>query len=188
MRWRKCIMTSINSLFVLTWRWWSFCWDNSLSSPYFFGMWDSRNTAQHYKNKHWLLSEELVPCRAKNLINISLVDRDRIHFPPLFIKLGLIKKFKAFDKFDGWVTYLWLHLIARIDQWEGKRRHLWRSSNPSAYQRVWDWKFNECGTGSVEGFCYGHKESSWQQRGEKLRRTCQQYAECFQKSWMQHQH
>lgn len=33
MCWRKLVMISISGLFVLTWRWWTFCWDNSLASP-----------------------------------------------------------------------------------------------------------------------------------------------------------
>ena len=33
MCWRKLVMISISSLFVLTWRWWTFCLDNSLASP-----------------------------------------------------------------------------------------------------------------------------------------------------------
>jgi len=48
-----------------------------------------------------------VPCRARNVINNPLVDRDRILFPPLHIKLGLIKQFtKALDKDGGCFTYL----------------------------------------------------------------------------------
>jgi len=49
--------------------------------------------------------EEL--CRAKNVINNSLVDRDKILFPPLHIKLGLIKQFtKVLDKDGRCFTYL----------------------------------------------------------------------------------
>ena len=33
MCWRKLVMISISGLFVLTWRWWTFCWDNNLASP-----------------------------------------------------------------------------------------------------------------------------------------------------------
>ena len=33
MCWRKLVMISISSLFVLTWRWWTFSWDNNLASP-----------------------------------------------------------------------------------------------------------------------------------------------------------
>jgi len=64
-------------------------------------MGDSRNRAQHYTKKDWPVREELVPCRARNVINNPLVDREKIVFPPLHIKLGLIKQFtKALDK-DG---------------------------------------------------------------------------------------
>ena len=31
--WRKLVMISISGLFVLTWRWWTFCWDNRVASP-----------------------------------------------------------------------------------------------------------------------------------------------------------
>ena len=42
-----------------------------------------------------------MPCKERNVINDLLVDRDRILFPLLHIKLGLIKQFtKALDK-DG---------------------------------------------------------------------------------------
>ena len=33
MCWKKLVMISISGLFMLTWRWWTFCWDNSLASP-----------------------------------------------------------------------------------------------------------------------------------------------------------
>ena len=69
-------------------------------------MWDSRDCPQHYM-KDWPLREELVPSRERNIINDSLVDRDRILFPPLHIKLGLIKQFtKALDKDGDCLTYL----------------------------------------------------------------------------------
>lgn len=72
--------------------------------PCFLCMWDSRDTAQHYTKKDWPVWEELVPCRARNIINNPLVDK--ILFLPLHIKLGLIKQFtKALDK--DW----WLHLL-----------------------------------------------------------------------------
>ena len=75
--------------------------------PYFLCMWNSRDRAQHYTKKDWPLWEELVPCKEMNVINDLLVDRDRILFPPLHIKLGLIKQFtKALDKDDDCFTYL----------------------------------------------------------------------------------
>ena len=64
-------------------------------------MWDFSDRAQHYTKKDWPLREELLPCKERNVINDLLVDRDSILFPPLHIKLGLIKQFtKALDK-DG---------------------------------------------------------------------------------------
>ena len=70
-------------------------------------MWDSRDRAQHYTKKDWPLREELVPCKERNVINDPLVDRDRILFPPLHIKLDLIKLFtKALDKDGDCFTYL----------------------------------------------------------------------------------
>ena len=53
------------------------------------------------------LREEMVPCKERNIINDPLVDRDRILFPLLHIKLGLIKQFtKALDKDGDCFTYL----------------------------------------------------------------------------------
>ena len=46
-------------------------------------------------------------CRTRKVINNPLVERDRILFPPLHIKLGLIKQFtKALDKHGCCFTYL----------------------------------------------------------------------------------
>ena len=74
--------------------------------PWFLCMWDSRDRAQHY-TKDWPLQEELVPCKERNVINDPLMDRDRILFLLLHIKLGLIKQFtKALDKGCDYFTYL----------------------------------------------------------------------------------
>ena len=75
--------------------------------PCFLCMCDSRGRAQHYTKKVWPLWKELVPCKERNVINHSLVDRDKIPFPVLHIKLGLIKQFtKALDKDGDCFTYL----------------------------------------------------------------------------------
>ena len=75
--------------------------------PCFLCIWDSRDTAQHYEKKDWPVIQELVPCRAENIINNPLVDRDRIPFLPLHIKRGLIKQFtKALVKNGSCFTYL----------------------------------------------------------------------------------
>lgn len=41
----------------------------------------------------WLVREGLTPCRERNMINESLVEEDRILFPLLHIKLGLMRQF-----------------------------------------------------------------------------------------------
>jgi hypothetical protein len=75
--------------------------------PCFLCMWDSRDRDQNYTRRKWPVRAEMVPCRAKNVINNPLVDRDRILFPPLHIKLGLIKQFtKALNKDGGCFRYL----------------------------------------------------------------------------------
>ena len=75
--------------------------------PCFLCMWDSRDLARHYTKKDWSLREELVPCKERNVINDPLVDRGRILFPPLHIKLGLSKQFtKTLDKDGDCFTYL----------------------------------------------------------------------------------
>ena len=75
--------------------------------PYFLWMWDSWDRAQHYTMKDWLLREELVPCKERNVINDPLEDRDSILFPPRHMKLGLIRQFtKALDKDGDCFTYV----------------------------------------------------------------------------------
>ena len=69
--------------------------------PCFICLWDSRDRAHHYVKKEWPVPEDLALYRARNVINEPLVDRERILFPPLHIKLGLMKQFtKVLDK-DG---------------------------------------------------------------------------------------
>ena len=63
--------------------------------------------AQHYTLNFRPLREKLVPCKERYVINDPLVDRDRILFPPLHIKFGLIKQVtKAQDKDGDCFTYL----------------------------------------------------------------------------------
>ncbi|XP_027233923.2 uncharacterized protein [Penaeus vannamei] len=74
--------------------------------PCFLCMWNSRDEFSHFTKKNWPVREELEPCRARN-VNNTLVDKDRIIFPPLHIKLDLIKQFtKALDKEGGCFMYL----------------------------------------------------------------------------------
>jgi hypothetical protein len=67
--------------------------------PCFLCMWDSRDRVNHYVMKDWPPRTNMAPCRAANILEEPLVEREKIIFPPLHIKLGLIKQFvKALDK------------------------------------------------------------------------------------------
>ena len=68
--------------------------------PCFLCHWDSRARAEHWERKEWPKRDVMV-VGEKNVIAEPLVDRSKIIFPPLHIKLGLMKQFvKALDK-DG---------------------------------------------------------------------------------------
>ena len=73
--------------------------------PCFLCMWDSRAKVEHYIRRDWGGRELKVG--EKNVINEALVPRDKIIFPPLHIKLGLIKQFvKALDKNGDCFKYI----------------------------------------------------------------------------------
>nr|XP_047125236.1 uncharacterized protein LOC124807409 [Hydra vulgaris] len=68
--------------------------------PCFICLWDSRAKEDHWKKVVWPARENMT-VGASNIINEPLVDRGKIIFPPLHIKLGLMKQFvRALDK-DG---------------------------------------------------------------------------------------
>ena len=74
--------------------------------PCFLCLWDSRADDQHWQRKDWPIREELL-AEANNVINEPLVDRDNILFPPLHIKLGLMKQFvKVLDKNGDCFSYI----------------------------------------------------------------------------------
>jgi len=54
--------------------------------------WDSRVRDKYWETVHWPKREQLQP-GSKNVSNVSLVDREKILLPPLYIKLGMIKEF-----------------------------------------------------------------------------------------------
>lgn len=60
--------------------------------PCFLCLWDSRAKDKHWKQKVWPVREALT-VGEKNVIHQPLVPREKIVFPPLHIKLGLIKQF-----------------------------------------------------------------------------------------------
>lgn len=74
--------------------------------PCFLCLWDSRARTQHWRKKNWPERTSLQVGTA-NVINEPLVPRDRIVFPPLHIKLGLMKQFvKALNKEGNCFKYI----------------------------------------------------------------------------------
>ena len=60
--------------------------------PCFLWLWDRRNTSLHYKVKSWPLRSSC-DLGIYNVKLAPLVDAKKVLFPPLHIKLGLIKQF-----------------------------------------------------------------------------------------------
>lgn len=60
-------------------------------------LWDSRARNKHWTQKNWPVRKTL-KVGEKNVINQPLVDKEKIIFPPLHIKLGIMKQFvRALD-------------------------------------------------------------------------------------------
>lgn len=55
-------------------------------------LWDSRNTALHYEQRHWPLRTSY-EVGSHNVNHLPLVQPEKLLMPPLHIKLGLIKLF-----------------------------------------------------------------------------------------------
>lgn len=60
--------------------------------PCFLCKWDSRAREKHYIKKDWPLRKNLEP-GSKNILKSSLIPANKVLFPPLHIKLGLVKQF-----------------------------------------------------------------------------------------------
>jgi len=74
--------------------------------PCFLCLWDSRAKSEHWERKEWPIRDQL-NVGEKNIINEPLLDRNRIVFKPLHIKLGLMKQFvKAMDKQGDCFDYI----------------------------------------------------------------------------------
>ena len=68
--------------------------------PCFLCLWDSKARTEHWIKKDWPARSELIP-GSLNVLAPPLVERSKIVFPPLHIKLGIMKQFvKVFEK-DG---------------------------------------------------------------------------------------
>ena len=74
--------------------------------PCFLCLWDSRARQEHWVHKEWPIREE-IHVGSKIFTNVPLVDRKKIVFPPLHIKLGLFKQFaKALYKEGSCFQYI----------------------------------------------------------------------------------
>lgn len=74
--------------------------------PCFLCLWDSRCKEKHWEQRIWPERESLTVGQ-QNIIHESLVEREKIVFPPLHIKLGLMKQFvKALNRDGDCFKYL----------------------------------------------------------------------------------
>ena len=68
--------------------------------PCYLCMWDSRARDKHWTQKEWPIRETL-EAGMPNILHDPIVSRDKIIFPPLHIKLGLMKQFVKALSSDG---------------------------------------------------------------------------------------
>ena len=68
--------------------------------PCFLCLWNSRNTSLHYKVKNWPLRSSY-DVGIHNVKLAPLEDTKTVLFPPLHIKLGLIKQFVKKMNLEG---------------------------------------------------------------------------------------
>ena len=74
--------------------------------PCFLCLWDSRAKQDHWIKRDWP-SREVFITGEKNIVNVPLVNREKVLLPPLHIKLGLMKQFvKALNKEGECFKYL----------------------------------------------------------------------------------
>jgi hypothetical protein len=74
--------------------------------PCFSCLWDSRDRDKHWTQKNWPVRTSLEVGK-KNVINQPLVDREKIIFPPLHIKLGIMKQYvRALDEGGNCFKYI----------------------------------------------------------------------------------
>ena len=71
--------------------------------------WDRRDRISHSIKPDWPLRESLTP-GYRNILHPALVDRSNVIFPPLHIKLGLMKQFvKALNNEGAYFKYILLY-------------------------------------------------------------------------------
>ena len=80
--------------------------DGYTKFPCFLCLRDSRERTEHWIKKDWPVRSELIP-GSLNVLAPFLVERSKIVFPFLYIKLGIMKQFvKALDKNGDCFKYI----------------------------------------------------------------------------------
>lgn len=108
----------------------TFCKDSSPSSPSSYPcslwIWDSTEQAQHYTKEDWPVREELVRCRAINVINNPLVSR-QYTLPTAAYQAWLDQTVYQSSGLGWWLFHLLVPRCSRIDR-DVESWHLWWSS------------------------------------------------------------
>ena len=115
----------------------------------FLCMWDSRDRKRHWIQKEWPKRDTLKR-GMPNVIHNPIVSRDKIIFPPLHIKLGLIKQFVKALSVDG---ECFQHLMCILPGSSYKKNQSWSiywtsDTNPCAWSRFYS-NYEWLGEGSV---------------------------------------
>ena len=80
----------------------------------FLCLWDSKARTEHWIKKDWPARSELIP-GSLNVLAPPLVERSKIVFPPLHIKLGIMKQFvKALEKDGNCFKYICMKFAGLI--------------------------------------------------------------------------
>ena len=144
----------------------------------FLCLWDSRNRAQHWTQKEWP-AREVLAVGSANIVATALVPRDRIIFPPLHIKLGLVKQFiRALDKNGDCFLYI-CKVLSGVSYEKLKAgvlngpeiRKLMRDSSFGLHQTTKESTAWKCFVDVVNGFLGNHKSPDWKGLVDALLRS-----------------
>ncbi len=131
--------------------------------PCYICVWDSRTRDKHWTQKEWPCRETLKACMP-NIVNDLIVNWERIIFPLLHLKLGLMKQFVKALSTEG---ECFQHIVSAFPIiyfvfWENQSRCVRWARNLCPCTWWWICQDDEWqGEGSVAVFCCSHKELSW---------------------------
>ena len=94
------------------------------STACYLCLWDSRNTALHYKKRNWPLRTSY-EIGTYNVKQQPLVDAAKILMAPLHIKLGLIKQFVKQLNTEGEAFKYIQELFPKLSEAKSKLECLW---------------------------------------------------------------